>query len=99
MTLSYGELAARVGSPGAARAVGQALRKNPFAIVVPCHRVLAANGKVGGFSAEGGIGTKLRMLEIEGIKAPPPGGPRSRRLQPAAQAPTFDLQAASTCSN
>ena len=64
-TLSYGQLAARLGSPGAARAVGQALGKNPFAIIVPCHRVLAANGKVGGFSANGGICTKLRLLGFE----------------------------------
>src|SRR5438552_11076232 len=60
-TLSYGDVAARAGAPGAARAVGQALRRNPFAIVVPCHRVLAAGGKVGGFSADGGIGTKLQI--------------------------------------
>lgn len=65
-TLSYGEVAARVGSPGAARAVGQALGRNPFAIVVPCHRVLAANGRIGGFSADGGVDTKRRMLAIEG---------------------------------
>jgi methylated-DNA-[protein]-cysteine S-methyltransferase len=64
-TLSYGEVAARLGSPGSARAVGQALGRNPFAIVVPCHRVLAAGGKPGGFSANGGITTKLRMLAIE----------------------------------
>jgi methylated-DNA-[protein]-cysteine S-methyltransferase len=64
-TLSYGEVAARIGSPGAARAVGQALGKNPFAIVVPCHRVLAAGGKPGGFSANGGVSTKLEMLRIE----------------------------------
>ncbi len=67
-TLSYGELAARAGAPGAARAVGQALGRNPFAIVVPCHRVLAASGKLGGFSANGGVETKLRMLEIEGAR-------------------------------
>lgn len=64
-TLSYGEIAARLGMPGSARSVGQALGKNPFAIVVPCHRVLAAGGKVGGFSAGGGIATKLRLLSIE----------------------------------
>ncbi len=64
-TLSYGEIATRLGAPGSARAVGQALGKNPFAIVVPCHRVLAAGGKVGGFSASGGVATKLRMLGIE----------------------------------
>ena len=64
-TLTYGEIATRLGAPGSARAVGQALGRNPFAIVVPCHRVLAAGGKVGGFSANGGIATKLRMLAIE----------------------------------
>src|SRR5262249_61450420 len=64
-TLSYGEVAACAGSPGAARAVGQALGKNPFAIVVPCHRVLAAGGRVGGFSAQGGIATKLRLLALQ----------------------------------
>src|SRR6478735_4337541 len=57
-TLSYGEIATRLGSPGAARAVGQAMGKNPFAIIVPCHRVLAAGGKLGGFSANGGAVTK-----------------------------------------
>jgi methylated-DNA-[protein]-cysteine S-methyltransferase len=64
-TLSYGELARRLGAPGSARAVGQALGRNPFAIVVPCHRVLAASGKLGGFSANGGVTTKLRLLNIE----------------------------------
>lgn len=64
-TLTYGELAARLGSPGAARAVGRALGRNPFAIVVPCHRVLAAGGKPGGFSAPGGTATKLRLLALE----------------------------------
>jgi methylated-DNA-[protein]-cysteine S-methyltransferase len=68
-TLSYGEIAARIGAPGAARAVGQALARNPFAIVVPCHRVLAASGKLGGFSANGGVATKLRLLSIEGAHA------------------------------
>lgn len=63
--LTYGEVARRIGDPGAARAVGQALGHNPFAPVVPCHRVLAAGGRSGGFSAEGGAVTKLRMLEIE----------------------------------
>jgi methylated-DNA-[protein]-cysteine S-methyltransferase len=64
-TLTYGEVAARLGEPGAARAVGQALGQNPFAPVVPCHRVLAAGTAAGGFSAEGGVATKLRMLLIE----------------------------------
>ncbi|MGH3778082.1 MAG: methylated-DNA--[protein]-cysteine S-methyltransferase [Pseudonocardiaceae bacterium] len=64
-TVSYGEIAAQLGAAGSARAVGQALGRNPFAIVVPCHRVLAAGGKVGGFSADGGITTKLRLLAVE----------------------------------
>jgi methylated-DNA-[protein]-cysteine S-methyltransferase len=68
MTLSYGDIARRVGAPGAARAVGQALGRNPFPIVVPCHRVLAAGGKIGGFSAQGGVATKRRMLAIEGAQ-------------------------------
>jgi methylated-DNA-[protein]-cysteine S-methyltransferase len=64
-TLTYGEIAARIGEPGAARAVGVALGQNPFAPIVPCHRVLAAGGRTGGFSADGGVETKLRMLTIE----------------------------------
>jgi methylated-DNA-[protein]-cysteine S-methyltransferase len=64
-TCTYAELAQRLGEPGAARAVGQALGANPFAIIVPCHRVLAAGGRSGGFSAPGGVETKLRLLEIE----------------------------------
>jgi O-6-methylguanine DNA methyltransferase len=64
-TQSYGQIATQLGQPGSARAVGQALGRNPFAIVVPCHRVLAAGGKVGGFSAPGGTTTKLKMLRIE----------------------------------
>lgn len=64
-TLTYGEVATRLGQPGAARAVGQALGHNPFAPVVPCHRVLAAGQRSGGFSATGGVDTKLRMLLAE----------------------------------
>lgn len=64
-TLTYGEVAAEIGEPGAARAVGRALGENPFPIVIPCHRVLAAGGRAGGFSARGGVDTKLRMLSIE----------------------------------
>jgi methylated-DNA-[protein]-cysteine S-methyltransferase len=69
-TLAYGEVAARLGEPGAARDVGSALGRNPFPIVVPCHRVVAAGGKLGGFSARGGVKTKLRLLSIEGVQAP-----------------------------
>jgi methylated-DNA-[protein]-cysteine S-methyltransferase len=65
-TLTYLEVALQLGEPGAARAVGQALGRNPFPIVVPCHRVLAAGRKAGGFSAPGGVFTKYRLLEIEG---------------------------------
>jgi O-6-methylguanine DNA methyltransferase len=65
-TRSYGDIAKELGSVGSARAVGQALGRNPFAIIVPCHRVLAADGRMGGFSANGGIATKLRLLSIEG---------------------------------
>jgi methylated-DNA-[protein]-cysteine S-methyltransferase len=66
-TASYGEIARAVGAgaPAAARAVGAALGRNPFPIVVPCHRVLAADGSLHGFSAPGGVVTKRRMLEIE----------------------------------
>lgn len=64
-TLTYGEVAQRIGDPGAARAVGVALGQNPWPIIVPCHRVLAAGGKTGGFSADGGVETKLRILTIE----------------------------------
>lgn len=64
-TLSYGEIAAMLGEPGAARAVGQALGRNPFAPIIPCHRVLAARTGPGGFSAGGGVATKLRLLQIE----------------------------------
>jgi methylated-DNA-[protein]-cysteine S-methyltransferase len=66
-TLSYGEVAAAVGSPGAARAVGQALGRNPFPIVIPCHRVLAAGGRIGGFTASGGVSVKVKMLAAEGV--------------------------------
>jgi methylated-DNA-[protein]-cysteine S-methyltransferase len=64
-TLTYGEIAARIGEPDAAREVGQALGRNRIPIIVPCHRVVAAGGRPGGFSATGGVDTKLRLLEIE----------------------------------
>jgi methylated-DNA-[protein]-cysteine S-methyltransferase len=69
-TRTYGEIAIELGDASAARAVGQALGRNPFPIVVPCHRVLAAGGKLGGFSARGGVVTKLRLLGIEGARVP-----------------------------
>ena len=64
-TLTYGEVAARTGKPGASRAVGGALGKNPVPLIVPCHRVVAAGGRLGGFSATGGVATKRRMLALE----------------------------------
>jgi methylated-DNA-[protein]-cysteine S-methyltransferase len=65
-TLTYGDIAKRLGGVELSRDVGQALGHNPCPIVVPCHRVLAAGGKPGGFSANGGVATKLKMLAIEG---------------------------------
>lgn len=64
-TLTYGEVAARLGDRGLARSVGQALGRNPAPIIVPCHRVVAAGGRAGGFSAPGGLSTKRRLLAIE----------------------------------
>lgn len=66
-TVTYGELAARAGDKQAAQAVGQAMGSNPVPVIIPCHRVLAANAKPGGFSAPGGINTKQRLLELEGV--------------------------------
>lgn len=68
-TITYGTLAARLGDPARAQAVGQALGRNPWPIVVPCHRITAADGRMGGFSAPGGTATKLKLLEIEGALA------------------------------
>lgn len=66
-TRTYGEIAKALSCPNAARAVGQALGKNPIALIVPCHRILAAGGKPGGFSAHGGQATKAKMLAAEGV--------------------------------
>jgi methylated-DNA-[protein]-cysteine S-methyltransferase len=67
-TATYGEIAALLGKPGASRAVGQALGRNPFLVAVPCHRVLAAGGAPGGFSAPGGVIAKQRLLALEGVR-------------------------------
>lgn len=69
-TLSYGQLAARAGRPGAARAVGQCMAKNRFPLIVPCHRVVASNG-LGGFSSRSGLAMKRRLLEMEAAAACP----------------------------
>lgn len=66
-TLSYAELAERAGSPAAARAVGQVMRTNPWPLIVPCHRVLASGGKLGGFSSPRGTSLKVELLRIEGV--------------------------------
>lgn len=68
-TMTYGEIARRLGVPHESREVGQALGRNPIAVIVPCHRVLGADGRMGGFSASGGVATKRRILEIEGAAA------------------------------
>ena len=65
---TYGEIAEAIGAPGAARAVGRALGRNPIPIVIPCHRVVAAAGGKGGFSAPGGTDTKFTILAIEGAR-------------------------------
>ena len=72
-TTTYGTLAQQLGAgPEVARNVGQAMAKNPVPLIIPCHRVLAAGGKLGGFSAPGGSATKQRMLELEGVGLEPP---------------------------
>ena len=85
-TMTYGGIASKLGDKRRARDVGKALGRNPFPIIVPCHRVIGANGKLTGFSAYGGVETKLRMLEIERARIgaapglfddlPPPEKPR-----------------------
>lgn len=69
-TRTYGELAGLLGSPHGARAVGQALGRNPYAVVIPCHRVLARGNAAGGFSAPGGLDTKAKLLALEGKTLP-----------------------------
>lgn len=71
-TTTYGELAKRAGHAGLARETGAALGANPVPLVIPCHRILAAGGKIGGFSAPGGSTTKEKMLAIEGVRVGPP---------------------------
>jgi methylated-DNA-[protein]-cysteine S-methyltransferase len=65
---TYGEIARKAGSPLAARAVGHALSRNPIAIIIPCHRILAAGAKIGGFSAFGGVAVKEQLLGLEGAR-------------------------------
>jgi methylated-DNA-[protein]-cysteine S-methyltransferase len=81
-TTTYGALAKQLGAgPEAARDVGQAMAKNPVPLIIPCHRVLAAGGKISGFSAPGGATAKIRMLELEGVQiGPPPSAQQSLGL-------------------
>jgi methylated-DNA-[protein]-cysteine S-methyltransferase len=71
--ITYGTLAARAGHPGKAREAGKALGLNPIPLVIPCHRIHAAGGKIGGFSAPGGAATKRKLLELEGVSPGAPG--------------------------
>ena len=72
-TASYGDIARRVGAPGAARVVGQAMASNPVPLIIPCHRILGGGNRMGGFSAPGGTATKARLLALEGVQV---GAPR-----------------------
>jgi methylated-DNA-[protein]-cysteine S-methyltransferase len=89
-TLTYGEIAVKLGDRLLARDVGAALGQNPWPIVVPCHRVTAAGGKLGGFSARGGVNTKVKLLAIEGAAVLQPPPPKPPKAQPAAQPSLFD---------
>ncbi len=75
-TTTYGELARRAGHAGLPRETGQALGANPVPLVIPCHRILAAGGGIGGFSAPGGAATKERMLALEGVRIGPASAPQ-----------------------
>lgn len=77
-TCTYDELARQLGNPGAARAVDLALSRNPWLLVVPCHRVLAGHGRLGGYSAPGGTATKQRLLDIEAL-----GCQKTKMMPPA----------------
>jgi methylated-DNA-[protein]-cysteine S-methyltransferase len=87
-TMTYGEIAVQLGDRLLARDVGAAMGANPWPIVVPCHRVTAAGGKPGGFSARGGVNTKLKLLAIEGAAVVQPAAPKAKAL-PAPQGDLF----------
>ena len=76
-TLTYGDLARRLGDVALSRAVGQAMGANPMPLVIPCHRVLASDGRPGGFSAPGGAASKVKMLALEGVSIGAPAGQMS----------------------
>lgn len=93
--VTYGELAHAAGSPGASRAVGSAMGRNPLTLVIPCHRVVAAGGRAGGFSAHGGIGTKVRLLANEGVTLKDvPAATGSPRKGKGKHGLAFDLEEA-----
>ena len=83
-TLTYGQVAERVGEPGGAQAVGRVMGSNPVPIIVPCHRVVGSGGRPVGFSAPGGVATKQRILRIEGAAA----GGQPSLFEPAPGEPT-----------
>ena len=99
-TMTYGQLAEVAGCAGTARAVGQVMSKNPIPLIIPCHRVLASGSKPGGFSAHGGLATKTKMLEIEGVTFGRPATIRSVRdlKRAATQLGKKDLRLASILS-
>ena len=68
--VSYGEIANQIGKPGAARAVGQALSRNPMPLIIPCHRVVAVDGSLRGYGGMGGVKTKRALLKLEGVHLP-----------------------------
>ncbi len=94
-TVTYGQLADLAGHPGAARAVGSVMAGNPIPLLIPCHRVVAANGRLGGFSAPGGSRTKTRLLQLEarratgGSSASVVGGTSGTGRQAASGTPSF----------
>src|SRR5712691_9814314 len=85
-TITYGEIARRLGRPGASRSVGTACARNPAVIVIPCHRVIPKSGGLGGYSSEGGAETKRKLLEREGARLPDPATPSSRMENPSVPA-------------
>jgi methylated-DNA-[protein]-cysteine S-methyltransferase len=88
-TLTYGEIAVKLGDRLLARDVGAALGKNPWPIVVPCHRVTAAGGKLGGFSARGGVNTKVKLLAIEGARVLEPAPAKTPPAKAASAQPSL----------
>ncbi len=98
-TISYGELASRAGKPGAARVVGRIVGRNPIPLLIPCHRVIGADGGLHGFSAPGGVATKRRILDLEGTPGPtepaaPSGKKKTLKKATVDGAPRIDTTAA-----